>query len=45
MLVSEGIGDLPPFSGNANQPVENWWTGEDCYTLLTLIYPVVLFSF
>lgn len=45
MLVSEGTDDLPPFSGNADQPVENRRTGEDYYTLLTLSYPVVLFSF
>lgn len=31
--------------GSVDQPVENWWSGKECYTLLTLISSAVLFSF
>lgn len=31
--------------GSIDQPVENWWSGKECYILLTLISSAVLFSF
>lgn len=31
--------------GKTDQPVESWWAGKECYTLLTLISSEVLFSF
>lgn len=31
--------------GKTDQPVESWWAGKECYSLLTLISSEVLFSF
>lgn len=31
--------------GKTDQPVESWWAGKECYTLLTLISSEVLFLF